>query len=248
MNRSAQGLVMVLLGGAALKAGVTDLHLRYVKESLQPFLIVASTLLVLAGAMTLWYEWRRRPADPPGHQEDGDQEHGDQEHGHRESRVGWLLVLPVLGLLLVAPPALGSYSATTTGTTLTPEQASELPPLPEYVDPVPLTVLDYAARALWGAEDSLAGRRVELTGFLITDRQGQPYLARLMLSCCAADARPVKVGLAGEAPVGLADDTWVEVVGTYLDRTGTDPINEATIPFLEVESWREVPAPRNPYE
>jgi uncharacterized repeat protein (TIGR03943 family) len=242
VNRSAQGLVMVLLGGAALKAGVTDLHLRYVKEALQPFLIVASTLLVLAGAMTLWYEWRR-PTDPPGQPEPG-----QQEHGHRESRVGWLLVLPVLGLLLVAPPALGSYSATTTGTTLTPEQAAELPPLPEYVDPVPLTVLDYAARAIWGEEDSLAGRRLQLTGFLITDRHGQPYLARLTLSCCAADARPIKVGLAGEAPVGLADDAWVEVVGTFVDRTGTDPINEATIPFLEVESWREVPAPRNPYE
>lgn len=251
MNRQAQALVMLLLGGAGLRAGLTDLHLRYVKEVLQPFLVAASLVLVAAGVVTLWYEWRRRPSDDePPDGPDGEAApppadgHG---HGHREPRVGWLLVAPVLALLLVAPPALGSYTASTAGA-VSPDEVTAFPALPEELDPVPLTVLDYAARALWDDQGSLAGRRVQLTGFLVTEPDGQVHLARLVLSCCAADARPIKIGLTGDGPAGLPDDTWVEVVGSYLDQTGVDPINEAPIPYLTVESWREVPAPRQPYE
>jgi uncharacterized repeat protein (TIGR03943 family) len=212
---------------------------------LQPFLVAASVMLIAAGAMTLWYELRGSRAG-----QDGGAVAPDHDHGagpHREPRVGWLLIAPVLGLLLVAPPALGSYTASTAGTALSAGQVSDFPPLPN-VPLVELTVLDYAARAIWDEGDSLAGRRVMLTGFLLAGPDGEPHLARLVLSCCAADARPIKVGLAGEAPAGLPDDTWVEVIGTYSEQTGTDPINEATIPYLLVETWREVPAPSRPYE
>jgi uncharacterized repeat protein (TIGR03943 family) len=197
VNRSAQGMVLLLLGGAALRAGLTDLHLRYVKEVLQPFLVAASAVLVVAGAVTLWYEWRRREPQQDGH-----------GHGHREPRIGWLLVAPVLGLLLVAPPALGSYTASTAGA-VSPEEVTAFPPLPEELDPVPLTVLDYVARALWDDQGSLDGRRVQLTGFLIADDDSEVYLARLVLSCCAADARPIKVGLAGN----LRDYRFVDRTG-----------------------------------
>lgn len=244
MSRQAQAVVMLLFGGAVLKASLTDMYLRYVKEVLQPFLVAASVLLIVAGVMTLWYEFRgslsgRAAASDAGH-----------DHGagpHREPRVGWLLIAPVLGLLLVAPPALGSYTAGASGTALSAGQGSGLTPLPD-VSLVELTVLDYAARAIWDQGSSLEGRRVRLTGFLLTAPDGEPQLARLVLSCCAADARPVKVGLAGDAPARLPDDTWVEVIGTYTDQTGIDPINEATIPYLLVETWREIEAPANPYE
>jgi uncharacterized repeat protein (TIGR03943 family) len=236
VNRRAQGVVLMLLGGAALRASLTDMYLRYVKESLQPFLVAASVLLVVAGAMTLWYELR------PGRKPEADAD------GHGEPRVGWLLIAPVLGLLLVAPPALGSYSVTTAGTSLPEDQPSAgFPPLPE-VSLVELTVLDYAARAIWDGGRSMAGRRVQLTGFLITGEDGRQYLARLVLNCCAADARPIKVGMAGDVPEGLSDDTWVELIGGYVAQTGVDPINEATIPYLAVEHWREIPAPSSPYE
>src|SRR5688572_7972459 len=102
MNRQAQAVVLLLVGGAILRASVTDLYLRYVKEGLRPFLIAAGVLLVAAAVATLWYELRPRRA---GH------DHSDDGHGHAEPRVAWLLVLPVFALLLVAPPALGSYAA-----------------------------------------------------------------------------------------------------------------------------------------
>ncbi|MFY1578118.1 TIGR03943 family putative permease subunit [Verrucosispora sp. WMMD703] len=259
MNRQAQAVILLLLGGAVIRASVTDLYLRYVKEGLRPFLIAAGLLLVAAAIMTLWYEMRPPapralvPADGPTvgpdrpdrpDRPDGHDGHG---HAHHEPRVGWLLILPVLGLLLVAPPALGSYAAGQAGTALSSQQQSDYPPLPEG-DPVQVSVLDYASRALFDRGTSIGDRRVQLTGFIATGADGQPILARMVLSCCAADGRPVKLGLTGDVPAGLPDDSWVEVTGRYSDRLGRDPVNDAEIPYLEVESWRQVPVPKRPYD
>jgi uncharacterized repeat protein (TIGR03943 family) len=240
VNRQAQAVVMLLLGGAVVKASVTDMYLRYVKEGLRPFLIAAGALLIAAAVMTLWYELRARPETAVD--EDG---HG---HAHHEPRVGWLLILPVLGLLLVAPPALGSYAAGQSGTVLTAENSgSDYPPLPAG-DPVPVGLLDYASRATFDDGRSLTGRDLQLTGFLTPGPDGEPMLARIVLSCCAADGRPIKVGLTGDAPVGLAADTWVRIVGRYTDRVAKDPVNKATVPYLQVRSWQEIPPPKRQYE
>ncbi|PZG04773.1 TIGR03943 family protein, partial [Micromonospora craterilacus] len=278
MNRQAQAVVLLLLGGAVIRASITDLYLRYVKEGLRPFLIAAGLLLVVAAIMTLWYELRPaapRPlartggspahgsadgslvgngsagngsaggdsasgslADGPGETPTGGPaEHDGNGHSHHEPRVGWLLILPVLGLLLVAPPALGSYAASQAGTALSAQQQSDYPPLPEG-DPVSVSVLDYASRALFDRGASIGDRRVLLTGFIATGPDGQPILARMVLSCCAADGRPIKLGLTGDVPTGLPNDSWVEVTGRYTERLGRDPVNDAEIPYLEVESWR----------
>ncbi|MFK3983962.1 TIGR03943 family putative permease subunit [Micromonospora sp. NPDC050397] len=290
MNRQAQGVVLLLLGGAVLKASFTDMYLRYVKEGLRPFLIASAVLLIVAAVMTLLHDLRpaarRSGAREPhadhgatghadhgatghadhgatGHADHGAAEYADHGHdhgaaeddhghdhggkGHHEPRVGWLLILPVLGLLLVAPPALGSYAADQAGTALGSQPLSDYPPLPDG-DPVKLPVLDYASRAIFDKGESLGDRRVQLTGFVATGSDGAPILARMILSCCAADGRPIKLGLTGEAPTGLAPDTWVEVVGRYSDRIGTDPVNDEEIPYLDVESWRQVQAPKQPYE
>lgn len=260
MNRQAQAVVLLLLGGSVLKASLTDIYLRYVKEGLRPFLIVAGLVLVATAVMTLWHDLRRPSPAGASNQDDGqdhghgpahgpDHDHGHgHSHGHHEPRVGWLLILPVLGLLLVAPPALGSYAAGQAGTALSSQQVSDYPPLPEG-DPVQITVLDYASRAVFDEGASIGDRRVKLTGFIAAGGPGgEPILARMILSCCAADGRPIKLGMDGEAPTGLAPDTWVEVVGRYTARTGRDPVNDEDIPYLTVESWRQVEPPRQPYE
>jgi uncharacterized repeat protein (TIGR03943 family) len=247
MNRQAQAVVMLLLGGAVLKASLGDLYLRYVKEGLRPFLIGAGALLILAAVMTLWYEFR------PAHAEGHDYDHGatgtsdDDGHGHKEPWAGWFIIAPVLGLLLVAPPAMGAYAAGQSGTALSTAAESDYPPLPQG-DVVALTVLDYASRAVFDKGRSLGERKVKLVGFLTTGADGKQVLARMILSCCAADARPIKVGFAGDQPTGLADDSWVEIVGTYSDLVTKDDVNGEVIPHIAVAEWRSIDAPRQEYE
>ena len=115
-------------------------------------------------------------------------------------------------------------------------------------NPVRLTVIDYADRAVYDHGRSLAGRTVTLTGFVAFDQAGAPYLVRMLLNCCAADAQPVKVGLTGGVPPVLQPDSWLEVTGTYTAEQAKDPVNGGAIPFVEVGQARPVPPPADPYE
>jgi uncharacterized repeat protein (TIGR03943 family) len=243
---------MLLVGGAVLRISLTDAYLRYVKAGLRPFLIGAGILLVAAAVMTLWYQWRQDPAHSDTHP-DGRDEHrpdhhrDDDRHGHSgEPRIAWLLLLPAFALLLIAPPALGADAASRAGTTLQ-QPTSDFPPLPAG-EPAKLTMLDYASRAVFDQGRSIGARTVTLTGFVLTDANGQSYLVRMVLSCCAADARPIKVGLTGTVPSGLAADSWLEVTGRYTAKTDKDPINGASIPYIEVTEVRVVARPQEPYE
>jgi uncharacterized repeat protein (TIGR03943 family) len=236
VNRQAQAAVLFLLGASLLHAGTTDLYLRYVKAGLQPLLLAAGAVLIATALATAWYEWRK--TKKPG-------EETEEAHPHPEPRVSWLLLLPLLALILVAPPALGSYSATRTGTAL--QEPVAYPALPS-TDPLPLAVADYAGRAVYDHGRTLSGRRIALTGFVALDPDGTPYLVRMALNCCAADAQPVKVGLTGRIPPVLQPDTWLRVTGTYTARLTRDPVNDGPIPFIEVATAEPVAAPRDPYD
>ncbi|MEV6614816.1 TIGR03943 family protein [Streptomyces sp. NPDC051051] len=238
MNRQAQSAVLFLLGASLLHAGTTDLYLRYVKASLRPLLLAAGAVLIATALATAWYEWRAtRPKESATTPR--------ARHSHPEPRVSWLLVLPLLALILVAPPALGSYSATRAGTAL--QEPLAYPALPA-ADPLRLSVVDYAGRAAYDDGRTLTGRRIRLTGFLALDRDGTPYLVRMALNCCAADAQPVKVGLTGRIPPVLQPDTWLEITGTYTPHRVEDPVNDGPIPFIEVTAARPTPAPKDPYD
>ncbi|GGW41022.1 TIGR03943 family putative permease subunit [Streptomyces caelestis] len=230
MNRLAQTALLFLLGATLLHAGLTDLYLRYVKAGLRPLVLLAGVVLIVTAAATLWYE-RRHAAERRPH--------------HHEPRISWLLALPVLALILVAPPALGSYSAAHTGTALT--KPFGFPDLPAG-GPLRLGVADYAGRAVYDDGRSLRDRELKITGFVTLDRAGAPYLVRMGLNCCAADAQPVKIALTGNIPPVLSPDTWLEITGRYTPRRTKDPVNDGPIPYLDVTTARPVPAPSDPYD
>ncbi|MDW4905341.1 TIGR03943 family protein [Streptomyces sp. ADMS] len=234
MNRQAQAVVLFLVGGAMVHAAATDLYLRYVKAGLRPLVIGAGVVLIVAALATVWYERNRSGTVP-----------AKEVHVHREPRVAWLLVLPLFALILVAPPALGSYSALRTGTAL--QEPLAYAPLPSG-DPVRLSLVDYAGRAAYDHGRSLGNRRIVITGFVALDGKGTPYLVRMALNCCAADAQPVKVGLTGRIPPVLQPDTWLELTGTYTDKRTRDPVNDGVIPFFDIAEARPVPSPRDPYD
>ncbi|MER5749153.1 TIGR03943 family protein [Streptomyces sp. NPDC002088] len=251
MNRLAQAAVLFLLGAALLHAGATDLYLRYVKAGLQPLLLASGVVLIAAAVATVWYERReakevRQPDATAARQREAEAvRQGEHAHVHREPRVSWLLILPLLALILVAPPALGSYSATRTGTAL--QQPLAYPPLPT-TDPLRLSVVDYAGRAVYDHGRTLTDRRIQLIGFVALDHDGTPYLVRMALNCCAADAQPVKIGLTGHIPPVLQPDTWLQITGTFTSRQVKDPVNNGPIPFIEVTAAKPVPVPHDPYD
>ncbi|MEU6417856.1 TIGR03943 family putative permease subunit [Streptomyces spiralis] len=261
MNRQVQAVVMFLVGAVLLHAGFTDLYLRYVKAGLRPLLLAAGAVLMVGAPAAVWYEFkgRRRHAqqdrreDAHAHrgQDDGPDrgdEHDhrvDNDHGHREPRISWLLLVPLFALILVAPPALGSYSAMRTGTAL--QQPYGYAKLPAS-DPVPISLVDYAGRAVYDHGRSLRNRKVRITGFVALDTKGAPYLVRMALNCCAADAQPVKLALMGDIPPVLRPDAWLQVTGVYTPKQTKDPVNNRPIPYLQVTEAKPVPTPRDPYD
>jgi uncharacterized repeat protein (TIGR03943 family) len=273
MRRETQNILLILVGGALLKISFTGTYLLYVKPSHQPWLIGGGLIMVALAAVSIGRDlMATRASTTPDHghpaldQVDaahaaGDHiavdqvssGHGDHDdHGdhHHSARSAWLLLLPVLAIFLIVPPALGSDSvmrgdnraaaSRSSGT----DGMSTFPPIPSG-EVVPLAMGDFAARAAWDSGKSLNGRTVRLTGFVVA--QGDTtYLARLTIACCAADAFPVKVKLDGPSAAGLANDTWLDVTGQV--QPGTATKESDYVPTLNVTSIAQIPQPENPYE
>jgi uncharacterized membrane protein YcgQ (UPF0703/DUF1980 family) len=114
-------------------------------------------------------------------------------------------------------------------------------------DPVPMSLVDYAAHAVAGGQ-TLADRRVRLVGFVLAGPNGEPYLVRFRAGCCAAGAHPVKIGLVGDLPADLTPGQWFAMVGTYSELLDHDPLNGAPIPYLSVVEATPVEQPADAFE
>ena len=232
MRRDAQAVLLLAVGLALGKLSVTGVALRYVRPWMLPVLGVTAVVLIGLAGVTLWRSLR--PA-------------GDEPEAASSGRASWLLLVPLIATLVVVPPALSAYQADRYGTALASHAPLRFDPLPEG-NPVRLTLVEYAARAVIEQGRSLSGRRVTLAGFVVAGAGDRPYLVRLVVECCAADARPVKVGLTGDVPANLPPGTWVEVEGGYSDQVDRDPHGGDLIPYLEVSAVRVIDAPEQPYE
>jgi uncharacterized repeat protein (TIGR03943 family) len=238
MRRETQNVLLVLVGGALLKISFTGAYLRYVKPSHQWLLITGGLVMVLLAAVSIVRELRGS-RDLDG-------------HGHSHSaRSAWLLVLPVLAVFLVGPPALGADSvARADGNALaapdsTEGEGSELFPALPAGDPIALPLSDFSARAAWDRGHSVDNRTVRLTGFIVQDGQ-DTYVARLAIACCAADGFPVKVKLVGKELSNMSNDSWVEVDVT-LEPGSATRANEY-VPSATVQALRRIPQPEDTYE
>jgi uncharacterized repeat protein (TIGR03943 family) len=273
VNRDTQSVLLVLLGGAVVRISVDDTYLRYVRSWTRPYLLTAGLLLVVLGLVSLWREHLARRSRGAG-SESGtavgahDQAFGagqpaagyptqpaatdlagsdgpEHDHGHGP-RVAWLLLLPIFAIFLVAPPALGSYAAGRGGNDIAqPQGDSSFAPLPDG-DPVTTTLADYATRAIWDQGRSLQARRIRLLGFVSPRPGGGYYVTRLVITCCAADARPIKIAVQGQAGQ-FAPDSWIAVTGSYGGMDAAAAKREQ-IPIIKADAVTQVKAPSEPYE
>lgn len=229
MTSEAGGAVTLLVGAITLRLALTGDYKRYVKPGMGPLLVIAGLVLVLLGAAVVVQALRGSPAV------DG----ADEDRGHEPERVGWLVLLPVLAVLLVAPPALGAFAVDRTSR-IEVTGGALFDPLPVTDAPRALGVVEFLQRAADRDGASMAGATVELTGFVAGHEEQGFELARYTISCCAADAAAAVVSVADtrRAP---GRDVWVRVTGAY--RPGT-----TERPVLVASRVEEIPPPDDPYE
>jgi uncharacterized repeat protein (TIGR03943 family) len=223
------GATTVLLVGALLvRLAVTGVYARYVRAGMGTWLLVAGILLALLGLLGVVRALRGTSAV-------------DAHEHHGRERAGWLLLVPVVALLLVAPPALGSFGVDRSTVVAVSSGGRTFTPLRPGAT-VPMTLLEYDERAADHDGSSFGTVPVALTGFVARTADGGGFrLARYQIQCCAADAVAAVVqvvGVSGDLP---ARDRWVTVTGTYHGSPGG-------IPELLASSVSPVPPPTDPYE
>ncbi|HEX8858457.1 MAG TPA: TIGR03943 family protein [Actinomycetes bacterium] len=239
-ERPTQGSILLAVGGTAVWLGRSDVTLSYVRAGIRPLLLASGAVLVALGLAAFRGPVARAPE---GH-----------AHGGVGPRIGWLLALPPLVLILVAPPALGSYAA---GQRAVPvadwvgQGAPRFPPLQRAVaGAVPMDLSEFFYRARFDPNRSLAGARVRLLGFVTHHRVGGAYvLARFQMFCCAADAEIVEVAVRGD-PTPRAAEQWLLVEGRWQPPPGqrAAPGTVDVLPVLLADAVRPVAPPRDRYE
>src|SRR5882724_2980764 len=104
MTQRTQAFVLLLFGGALLRLATTDSLLRYVRPVARPWVLLAGAAMVALALWSLLVPTRTGEGSTP--------DETDDDHGHHGgSRAAWLVLAPVVAILVVAPPALGAYSA-----------------------------------------------------------------------------------------------------------------------------------------
>lgn len=270
MTGLRQRAVLLLTGAFVVLTAATGQHARYVRPGMRYVLLGTGAVTVFLAVHGALREWRRRdlaavthgPRDHhDGDHDDQDGPHDDPDHDH--AGTAWLMVAPVVCFALLAPPALGSYSAERATDAAVASRSPDSPAwraLPAG-DVVPLRLGEFITRARWDESGTLTGRTVRLTGFVTPGRAGGPTrtgspqrwdVARMAIMCCAADAAVyrVRLGLGVPASSGpsLPDvDTWVEVEGRWVPGPGDSPANTEP-PRLLVSAVRRIEPPANPYE
>ncbi len=233
-EEQTRSVLLVVLGATAVWLWWSGDALNYVRPGLAPYLLAGGVVVGLLGLLP--------PLGLLGEPAAG---HGG---GHHRTRVGWLLLVPVLVVLLVQPAALGSY-AVSSRTVVPGSGDGGFPPLAAPVrGAVPMSMAEFVTRAVRDPGQSLAGVRVRLVGFVApAEGTGGYRLTRFVIFCCAADAEALQAVVRGD-PTPRARDQWLEVEGSWQPRPAAVDDPTPPPPVLKADLVRPVAPPRPPYE
>lgn len=95
--------------------------------------------------------------------------------------------------------------------------------------------------------DNFISLKAKLTGFVLKDDQlpeGYFVLARFVISCCAADARPIGLTVKYDQNFNsFQADEWLEVTGKFV----VEELNGQKKPVLIIDNAKKIDTPDNPY-
>ncbi|BBY59046.1 TIGR03943 family putative permease subunit [Mycolicibacterium sarraceniae] len=232
MRRETENTLLLIVGIALVMVTVTGAYTRYVKPGMLPWLAISSAVVIGLALVAIARDVRG-----------AEQHHEHAGHVHRNSIV-WLLVLPVVLLIFVVPPALSARAAAPAAVTVT--GARSFPPLPPGAAPA-VSLPEILMRVAVGKVGGLDGRKITTTGFIMRDGD-QVYLAKIVIICCAADAQLARLHLSGPAmssATAYAENTWLRLEGTV--PAGQTYSGTSSIPTLEVSSITRIDPPANTY-
>ena len=243
MSRETENTVLLLVGISIAMVTVTGEFTRYVKPGLMPWLAASAALLIALALVAMIGDIRRGGPRTSGTSDRAD-DHG-HTHSHRTGIV-WLLVVPIVVLIFVTPPALRPSAAAPSVTSVSNDVLNRaFPPLPPGRAPE-LSLPEVLMREAQDTTGSLTNRPITVTGFVLNEAKGVD-LGRVVIICCAADAQLARIHLRGPAAAqaaGLPDNTWIRVVGTAVPA----PPNSDRIPTLQATVVTRIAAPANPYD
>lgn len=120
------------------------------------------------------------------------------------------------------------------------------PALPAGKDPT-LTIKDFVMRALYDGGGSVSNNDITVIGFIAPAGDGYAggfSLARMTISCCAADASPMRLHVVGTAT--YPSNTWVTAVVSA--QAGTASAENDYVPTVDLTSMTQISQPPDPYE
>ncbi len=239
MNRLGRASILVLIGAVLARLLSTGSYGWFVQQRMFIPLAVAAAVLILFGIFEVVEGLREESRD------------NSVSRRSVAPTVGWLLLLPVMVLLVVAPKGLGAAAANRVETFTPTEQTDRFAPVENLDGVVEMRVYDFLDRAIWDENGSLEGQTVRLEGLVVNDESAPDgfLLTRFLVSCCAADGIPLQVTLSGlEEP--LEDDTWVVVdVEWIVPDVPYNDSDDAIVVRAEIVSITPQPGVRpDPYE
>lgn len=231
MRREAQNLLLLVVGATLVKITLDGSYLRYVKASLQPYLLISGCVIVLLGVIAIARDIRAGRATP---------------HPHGESsRPYWMLLVPPATLLFLAPPALSTGAIPSTGPELVSATAPSrpLPPITEDTPTMPLRELVQRAHK---SPDTLHHRTITTTGFALPNETGTGFdLGQLAIACCAADGQLLILHLDGPLPPEISEGDWLSVTGRIA--SGASRPAASSWPTMTLDEARPIDPPTITY-
>lgn len=193
----ALALIALTVCVVMVRIAVSGEYAHFIKESMRWPLGIAGTAM---GLVSAWHLVAVR------------RWHGDDGHAHGGMvQVGSLMLIPILVLCFLPTPDAGPALVARKAPK---QQITELPNLPP-TGTVDIRLDDYVIRATYWDQKRTKGRTFKFIGYIARDK-GVPYVARLKITCCVADALVYRVQVLG-LPADLPNDLWVEVEGVAID-------------------------------
>ena len=173
----------------------------------------------------------------------------DKKHDHGPAPINlWVMLIPLLiGILIPARPLDSSAVSAKGLTTSSPLINTDSPNLLFETAPEQRSVLDWVKLFYFGENlEPYVGQQASVIGFVYFDERlpdGQFFVSRFILACCAADGYAVGMIVEWPEVESLEQDAWVQVKGSV----EISSFEGAASPLIRAEAVELVSPPEQPY-